>query len=144
MPYLYQTKRLGSEMTDVDRFNAIKNFLSGNSYESSDGVVYIFPGKLLAALMEVSSMKSVEAESKLSNQTLGLNSSQLVTMNMSKTKNESSLSVVPSDVRLSKIGQTQDYEDNLFVYRMNVSRIVRKEKELNLKMGIILSDENMI
>lgn len=30
----------------------------------------------------------------------------------------------------------------MFIYRMNVSRIVRKEKELNLKMGITLSEES--
>lgn len=102
-PYLFHTKRLLPEMSEVDRFNAIKNFLSGNSYESSDGVVYIFAGKLLQALIEVSSMKTVEADSHQSSQISSLNSSQLVTMNVSKTKNESSLSVVPTDVRLSKV-----------------------------------------
>lgn len=51
-------------MNEVDRFDAIKNFLSGNSFEAPDGVVYIFPGKLLQALMEVGSMKIIEADSK--------------------------------------------------------------------------------
>ena len=47
-------------MSEVDRFDALKSFLSGNGYENSDGVFYIFPGKLLQAMMEVGGMGMVE------------------------------------------------------------------------------------
>ena len=49
--YLIKSGRKFEEMKDVDRFDAIKNFLSGNSFECSDGVFYIFPGKLMNALL---------------------------------------------------------------------------------------------
>lgn len=58
------------------------------------------------------------------------------TANLSKSKNESSMSILPSHSRLSRNISNQEYEDNLFIYRMNVSRIARKEKELNLKKGM--------
>ena len=35
------------QMSEIDRFDALKNFLTDNSYESSEGIFYIFPGKLL-------------------------------------------------------------------------------------------------
>ena len=46
------------------------------------------------------------------------------------------MSILPSHSRLSRNISNQEYEDNLFIYRMNVSRIARKEKELNLKKGM--------
>ena len=49
--YLIKSGRKFEEMNEVDRFDAIKNFLSGNSFESTDGLFYIFPGKLLDVLI---------------------------------------------------------------------------------------------
>ena len=59
--YLLHSNPLVQEMSEVDRFDALKSFLSGNGYENSDGVFYIFPGKLLQAMMEVGGMGMVEA-----------------------------------------------------------------------------------
>ena len=122
-------------MSEIDRFDALKNFLTDNSYESSEGIFYIFPGKLLLAMSEINSMRAVEDESKQVSQIERVNSSL---MTMTKSKNESSFSVMPNDVRLSQ--KKVEFAENPLFYRMNVSRIFRKEKEFTQKIG--LSQEN--
>ena len=60
-------------MSEIDRFDALKNFLTDNSYESSEGILYIFPGKLLSAMREINSMMAAEGESKQGSQTVRVN-----------------------------------------------------------------------